>query len=288
MRFAICAAFLAAAVGIANPAASQTVSVPRLELGCAGVVPQPEHLAGAESFTYSRPAGRDLRIHVFSPPTRKSKRTAVVFFFGGGWRIGRIQTFEDEARALAEQGYVTALADYRVSCRDRSTIDESLADAEAAYAWMRHRSDRLGIDPARIVMAGTSAGGHIALAASLLAPADERPAAILLYNPAIDLMRFAKPKEFEAAKAISPSEMPLENLPPTAIFHGTADRTVSIEEPRAFCARALAAGADCELTEYPGRDHSFFHDKSIDAALGFAPYSDTLEKSLAFLRAHGL
>jgi acetyl esterase len=125
-------------------------------------------------------------------------------------------------------------------------------------------------------------------APSLLAPDDQKPAAILLYNPATDLMRFAKPEEEAAARAISPSQLPLEHLPPTAIFHGTADRTVPFEEARAFCARAQSAGAACELNAYAGRDHSFFHDKTVDPALGFAPYDDTLAKSLAFLAAHNL
>lgn len=288
MRNAICGALLALGAGCASLAAGRAVSVPRPELGCAGVVDQPDTLSGAESFTFSKPAGRALRIHVLSPPDGGADRPAVVFFFGGGWRIGRIETFADEARALVDKGYVAALADYRVMCRDKSSIDQSVADAEAAYAWMRRNSEKFGVDPRRIVMAGTSSGGHIALVASLSAPDDQKPAAMLLYNPATDLMRFAKPDEIDAARAISPSQLPLEHLPPTAIFHGTADGTVSIEEPRAFCARARTAGAECELNEYPGRDHSFFHDKSVDPALGFAPYDDTLAKSLAFLRAHNL
>lgn len=288
MKFLLCSAFLALVTGCAGFTTAQTVSVPRPELGCSGVVDQPDNLDGAESFTFSKPAGRALRIHVLSPPDGGANRPAVVFFFGGGWRIGRIATFANEAHDLVSKGYVAALADYRVMCRDKSTIDQSVADAEAAYAWMRRNSAKFGVDPKRIVMAGTSSGGHIALVASLAAPNDQKPAAILLYNPATDLMRFAKPDEQEAARAISPSQLPLGQLPPTAIFHGTADRTVSIEEPRAFCARARSAGAVCQLNEYPGRDHSFFHDKTIDPALGFAPYDDTLAKSLIFLSAHGL
>ena len=89
----------------------------------------------------------------------------------------------------------------------------------------------------------------------------------------------------EAADHLAESSCRIADLPPTVIFHGQADTTVPITTVRAFCARAKAAGRVCELKEYAGQNHGFFHSKAIDPAISATPYDDTLSKALAFLAA---
>lgn len=252
--------------------------------GCAGVVDQPTQIPEARSFTYKSTGTRPLRIHVFEP-TGAGKHPAIIFFFGGGFRIGKVDVFSEQAKAYAARGYVAALADYRVSCRDQTNPVASVEDGEAAYAWLRAHSAMLHVDTKRIVLSGGSSGGFVAAAAALLASKSAEPAAVVLFNPATDLRPALERFKLSRAQAsaISPAALPLATLPPTVIFHGKADRTVPIAMVRDFCQEAKTAGRECVLFEYEGQDHSFYHSKAVDPHIGVSPYDDTLRKALEFL-----
>jgi len=247
---------------------------------------QPDTLEGAVSHVY-KTAGRNLRIHVFMPAQQKGTSPAILFYFGGGWRTGSITAFENQAKVFASRGYVAALADYRVYCRDQTSPLDALNDVQAAYEWMRQHASTLGVDKKRIALGGGSAGGHLALAAAMLAPADARPVALVLFNPVVDVMSLATAFDLpvDAVSKISPSALPTKDLPPTIAFHGTDDRTVPIDTVRTFCARARRDGATCELHEYAGQRHSFFHNRTIDPRISASPFDDTVSKALTFVTA---
>jgi acetyl esterase len=297
-KTAILIALIVAAAGATPvtlaPIMAQPPEDPRLACDIAG--PPPATLPGARSFTYATAPSRELRLHVFSPGNAAAAngatgRPAIVFFFGGGWRTGTPVVFADRARTLAAEGYVAILPDYRVTCRDQTTAVDSAADATAAYQWVREHADELGIDTSRIVLSGGSAGAHIALTAAIKAPLAEKPAALVLFNPAVDLVSIAGRIGLtpEAAAPVSPSVLPVDALPPTIAFHGDADTTVLIQTVRDFCTRAMAAGRKCELKEYAGKGHGFFQSRDKDPALGGAsPYEDTLARAIAFLAAQGI
>jgi acetyl esterase len=259
------------------------------EESCAGIAPQPTTLAGATSHVYRIASGRALRLHAFGEAgTVDNPRPAILFFFGGGWRTGEIEALRPQAEAFAARGYVALLADYRVACRDGTTALGATDDALAAHAWLRSHAEKLGIDPARIVLSGGSAGGQLALAAAMKAPAPEKPAALVLFNPAVDLVGPANWLQKPLAHAISPSTLPVAGLPPTIIFHGQSDAKVPIKSVRNFCTRAARAGSDCRLIEYRKLGHGFYHDQRSDAGIGHSPYSDTLTRAETFLSQHGL
>ena len=256
---------------------------------CIGVKSQPSSLRGAQSFTYLRASDRDLKLHVFSPPgPSQQARPAILFFFGGGWRVGKISALEPQAREFAKHGYVTVLADYRVKCRDDTTILAAQEDARAAWNWVRVHDSRLGLDPNRIVLAGGSAGGQLALATAQKSSDDTKPAALLLFNPAVDLVTPATWWAKLIARRISPSTLPVDALPPTLVFHGTADKRVPIQTVTAFCRRAREAERICEVVSYPGQDHGFYHTNRVPPALGLNPYRDTMDRSEAFLARQGI
>jgi acetyl esterase/lipase len=269
-------------IALASPAFAQKAADDTCPKGA------PDTLAGADSYTYATP-DRDLRIHLFQP-AGPGPHPAILFFFGGGWRIGSVTAFEEQAHAFAAHGYAAAVADYRISCRDKSTAVESTADAQAAYAWLRGHARELKIDPRRIVLSGGSAGGQIALTAAMLAKPDAKPAALVLFNPAVDMVKIGMALHLppETAAAISPSILPVTGLPPTIIFHGKADHTVPIATTRAFCARMTEAHLSCEMVEYDGQVHGFFHSHALDPAIGKSPYDDTLARSLAFVDRVGV
>ncbi|WP_089286071.1 MULTISPECIES: alpha/beta hydrolase [unclassified Azospirillum] len=254
---------------------------------CDGVRPQPEQLEGAISVTYAHPGNRDLQLHIFQPTEAAgpSPRPAILFFFGGSWRVGEITAFQEQADAFVAAGFAAILADYRVKCRDGSNAWQSLNDAEDAYEWLRHHAGTYGIDPKKLILAGGSAGGHLALATALKADEGEKPAALVLFNPVVDL---ATPAPFylkPLAWWISPIAMDVGALPPTLIFHGTADSKVPIASIRHFCANAQAEGRTCQVMEYEGADHSFYTSHDPDPRLGTSPHAHTLAAALALGQA---
>lgn len=279
------AAVLAALITLSPGSAQAAETAKNPPFSCASVPPAVASIPGAEARVYRTASGRALRLQIFTPDDKLASRPAILIFFGGGWQAGNVNVFADRARAYAAAGYVAILPDYRVSCRDRSTPADAVADGKAAYAWVRAHARSLGIDLKRIVLSGGSAGGHLALMTALGAPPAERPAALVLYNPAVDLSAMPEYINLPAAKArrISPLYRPLRGLPPTIVFNGDADRTVPIDLMHTFCAKMMAAGGRCDLVAYAGQDHGFFHSKKLDPAIGTSPYADTLARSVAFL-----
>ena len=80
----------------------------------------------------------------------------------------------------------------------------------------------------------------------------------------------------------SPVDHVRPHLPPTLIFHGTADTTAPFENVQRFCRLMHNAGNRCELVPYPGKKHGFFN-YSRDKAV----YADTLRRADEFLRELG-
>jgi acetyl esterase len=240
--------------------------------------PQPLHINGSKPFIYKTIGDADLRLHVFSSAAHKpgDRSPAVVFFYGGGWVFGDIRRYQTQATHLALRGLVTVLVDYRVKCRygATTTIMDEVADAKSAMRWVRGHANELGVDPSRIAAVGSSAGGQLAAATALLTdfddPADPhidpRPNALVLYNPGLDL---ASPAAIRVMTRVwgnaiadhlhdlSPMDHLDRGLPPTIIFQGTADKTVSPATDQDFCRRARALKAQCEVVLYPGAPHGF-------------------------------
>ena len=141
-------------------------------LGTAAVHARAENESKApstQSFVYKKTKQANLEIVVHYPPGWKEsdQRSAIVFFFGGGWENGTIKQFESQASHLAGRGMVAARADYRVKSRHGVTPKECVEDAKSAIRWVRQNAAKLGADPNRIVAAGGSAGGHIAACTAL-------------------------------------------------------------------------------------------------------------------------
>jgi len=232
--------------------------------------------AGAEeatkTFTYKTTPQGPLEVVVHYPPDWKAgdKRPGIVFFFGGGWTNGNIKQFESQAAHLAGRGMVAARADYRVKSRQGVTPKECVEDAKSAVRWMRQNAGKLGVDPARIVAAGGSAGGHIAACTALapgVEPAGEDtqvssvPTALVLFNPVMrmdvpQLARFVGTDE-ALAKAISPTLHLKKDSPPALLMFGTKDRLLELGEE--FMQKSKELGQRAELFTAEGEGHGFFN-----------------------------
>ena len=241
-------------------------------------VPEPSAL-----IDYSTIEGFTLRAHVFEARTGEPPHPAILFFFGGGWTGGSPQQFYPFAEPLAELGFVAIPMEYRVRGRHDSTIPDSMADAFAAFRWAHDNADELGIDPARIVVSGGSAGGHLAATVGTIAEhSGFGPSAMVLYNPVTDLggvNNINRLNDLIAgdAAAVSPLAHIEAGVPRTIIFHGEDDATVPISQSEAFCAAMTAVGNQCMLSRFAGEGHGFFNAR-------LASFEPVLMQTIRFLR----
>ena len=113
---------------------------------------------------------------------------ALVFFHGGGWVFGDIDTHDNLCRSLANSGDCTVLSvDYRLAPEHK--FPAAADDCWAAFTWAYANAAKLAIDPARLAVSGDSAGGNLAAVVSMLAQRNGGPriaVQILLY-PTVDL-----------------------------------------------------------------------------------------------------
>jgi acetyl esterase len=127
----------------------------------------------------------DVPLRVYRPETAGSagERAALVFYHGGGWVLGTLDSADDVCRGLADRsGCVVVSVDYRLA--PERPFPAGLEDASVAAEWVRAHAGSLGVDPARVGLAGTSAGGNLAAATALYAEHDGRPpfaCQVLLY-----------------------------------------------------------------------------------------------------------
>ena len=258
--------------------------------------PKPDRLT-----TYKTANGVELKLHVFEPMGLQpsDRRPAIVFFFGGGWNSGEAKQFYQQARALADQGMVAFSADYRVKSRNQTTPFECVLDGKSAIRWVRQHAAALGVDPERIAAAGGSAGGHVAASAGLGLGGEEPaenaqissvPNALILFNPVLDTTeqgygaRNFKPHQ---QTALSPSHHVRKGLPPTIIFHGTADTTVPFENAERFTRLMTAAGNLCVLVPFEGKGHGFFNGKLSRPSSDGVDYNLTVLRTIEFLTVRG-
>jgi acetyl esterase/lipase len=253
-------------------------------------------------------------MHIFEPDLQSDMQipAAIVFFFGGGWVGGTPEQFYPHCKYLASRGMMAMAAEYRVRSRHGTTPFESVADGKSAVRWIRANADRLGIDAKRVVAAGGSAGGHVALCTAMVPgfdgpglggvggpdnPSDEDlsvscvPNALVLFNPVVDtsMMKWGTGTRTSSAPSVAPPNASSEvlspthhivpGLPPMLIFHGTADQTVPFESVVRFSLKMQAAGNTCELVPFEGHGHAFFNYGRHDNV----PYEKTMQATDAFL-----
>ena len=224
---------------------------------------------------------------------------AMIFFFGGGWIGGGIAQFEPHAKYFAQRGMVCFLADYRVEKRQQTTPFEALKDAESAIRFVRAQAREYGIDTARIVAAGGSAGGHLAAATALISDYNASnddlsiscvPNALVLFNPVIDTGPggYGYERIGEAYHDFSPLHNITSGAPPTIFFLGTADKLIPVETAEYYKTVMERVGSRCDLVLFEGAGHGFFNYKNQDNYHKTVFAADTFLISLGYLKGEPL
>ena len=264
----------------------------------------PLTLPGAEPFVFKKVGDVELRLHVAKPKAWKAsdKRACLVTFFGGGWTSGTPARSITYAKWAAKNGLVGVAPDYRTRNRFSTQPEDCVADGRAAVRWVQDHAAELGVDPAKIVVQGSSAGGHVAAWTAIPDPVtpetasdpvpNPAPMALILLWPVTDTgtSGYGGPKRFgnDEARANNLSvtgRMPAK-MPPTLVFHGTADKTVRFENSQAFTGKMKANGNLCELVAFPDAPHS---PNSIqEGEKGKIVKTKIEEESLKFLEKLGL
>ncbi len=156
--------------------------------------PEPQAMAEVRELAARGPAG-DIALRLYRPPACAADRAApaLVYFHGGGWVMGDLDTHDVLCRALAAlAGCVVLAVDYRLGPEQR--FPAAVDDALAATRWVHAQAGSLGIAADRLALGGDSAGGNLAavVALALRDAADAcRPRFQLLIYPATDMRALA-------------------------------------------------------------------------------------------------
>jgi acetyl esterase len=144
------------------------------------------------------PAG-DLPVRVFRP-SDDTGLPLLLWFHGGGWVTGNLDTHDSVCRRLCEAtGAVVVSVDYRLAPENK--FPAALDDCAAAYEWALQHADEVGADRARVAIGGDSAGGNLAAVVSLVAKERSlpQPKLQLLVYPVTDY-EFESPSMIDNAK----------------------------------------------------------------------------------------
>jgi len=140
------------------------------------------------------PAG--LRARHYAPAELGGPHPLLVYYHGGGFTYGDLDTHDGVCRLLCRHGGAHVLAvDYRLA--PEHPFPAAVEDARAAFAWACANAGALGADPRRVGVGGDSAGGNLAAVVAQLAARDGGPAPVLqlLIYPAVDFTRRRRSRE---------------------------------------------------------------------------------------------
>jgi len=217
-----------------------------------------------------------LKIDIFytnQSPGGENK-TAIVFFHGGGWAFGAPSEFFTTCERYARMGIVTYSVDYRLSIENGVTPHklispiESVMDAKSAMRWVRENAGRFHIGKNKIVAAGQSAGGHLALCTAMIDDYNEksdnlriscRPDAILLFSACVNAVEGWCDRLLADRRnkiwSISPAHNIKRGMPPMIEFHGEYDEQVPVWTVQFFEAAMKKEGNYFEEHTYKGMRH---------------------------------
>lgn len=263
-------------------------------------------VAVAEVLDLDLGQGQQLPARLYRPNPDQKAAPAILFFHGGGWVIGDLDTYDSLCRKLAVASNRTVLSvDYRLAPEHR--FPAAVDDALTAYKSTISQAASLRIDAADIVVCGDSAGGTLASVVALAAPAEglPTPAAAVLFYPVTDLQGqtgsyqtvanvpltaatmiwfrdrylndLSEAQDWRASPLLASS---LAGFPPT--FLTSAGHDPLCDEAFLFVDRLRAAGTRVEHRHLPGQIHGYMGLSGVTAEAGLS-----ITAAVAFLATQG-
>lgn len=238
--------------------------------------------------------------------TGQTPAPLLIYYHGGGWVIGDLESHDDVCRKLASQARCDVIAvDYRLAPEHPSPA--AVDDCIAATKWIFANAKSLGIDPSRVAIGGDSAGGN--LSAIVAMHSGERPVFQLLVYPATD-MRMGQQSHKDNAQGylltadsmkwfighylqgdekkkldpkVSPilsSDADLKKSPPTLVI--TAEFDPLRDEGEEYAAKLASLGVPTSTVRFHGQIHAFFGMSELldDAAAAISLSASYLRKYL--------
>lgn len=249
---------------------------------------------------------RPLRLDIYQPtkgaPGESAERPLVIWIHGGAWRAGSKERVP--ITSILDHGFAIASVEYRLS--PEAKFPAQAHDIKAAIRFLRAEASRYGFDSRRFVIAGASAGGHLAalvglsdgtaeLEGSLGEQLDETsavqatvsfygasnlqtilsqstPHGLSVRVPALKLLLGGLPEERpELARLASPVVHVDGGDPPMWLLHGDADPQMPVEQSRELAEACRAAGCTVHLEVLPGAVHGgevFYTPERIEGLAG--------------------
>ena len=242
-------------------------------------------LSRSERFIPGPQGAPDVRVLVYLPTSMQEVVPALLLLHGGGYIMGSADTEDVMSKSIVSAiGCAVVAVDYRLA--PETPHPGPVEDCYAALKWLFTHADELGIDPNRLAVGGSSAGGGLAAALALLARDREEVPLVFqfLLAPMLDdrTCTMAKPHPYTGefiwtpetncfgwtsllgrepgGPDVSPYAAAaraehLEGLPATFINVGALD--LFVEEDMEYARRLMRAGVPTELHIYPGAYHGF-------------------------------
>ncbi len=242
-------------------------------------------------FEFCRTGSRILLAHSLDPATGagSAPRPAIIWVHGGGWRSGTKDQGLDRLRTLAQRGWFGLTIEYRLS--GEAIFPAQIEDVKCAVRYLRSHATQLNVDPDRIAIWGSSAGGHLVALAGVSADRAElegvgswlgvssRVQAVVDWYGPTDLLQMqsqglpcsgdhssaSSPEGLmvgcalqscpDKARAASPITYVSPDDPPMLIQHGTNDCTVPAMQSTTFASALTAVGVPATLELFSGAGH---------------------------------
>jgi acetyl esterase/lipase len=272
------------------------------------IFPDPElHPLDPPGIVYYRAGNLDLTVGVITPGPETVVRPTVLMIHGGGWVHYTKDNMIFSALPYLARGMNIVNVDYRQANQARAPA--AVEDCRCALHWVFKHAKEYGFDTQRIVVAGGSAGGHLALMTGMLDRKDGfddacaftlgqqqvKVAAIVNFFGVTDVAEelqappnerswaiewFAGvPNRAELARRVSPLTYVRPNLPPIITVHGTADNGVPYEQGVRLHQALDRAGVPNKLVTIPNGGHGVYPDSEKIRAQA---------EVFRFLEAHGV
>ncbi len=243
---------------------------------------------------YARVDGKSLRLDLYLPQRKWGERLpVVVWIHGGGWRAGSKEN--TRAPEVLGEGYAVASINYRLSWE--ATFPAQIHDCKAAIRWLRAHAAAYGLDPDRIGVWGSSAGGHLAALLGTSGDVAELEGTVggnLEYSSRVQAVcDFFGPTDFlavlegawssargptapealllggpvaervELARLASPVAHVSADDPPFLIVHGERDPVVPVDQSLRLYRALQQVGVEVTLHIVRGAGHGF-RDPTVD------------------------